>query len=237
MPAYYEDTDLAFRVRAAGKRVVVQPASEIIHLEGVTSGTDTAGTGVKRYQVVNHRKFYQRWRDTLSKHRFNGERPDLEAERLVTKRAYFIDDTVPTPDQDAGSNAALQHMIALQDLGYKVTFLPADNMAQIDPYTKNLQKLGIECLYAPFYWSVEEVFRKAQHKPDVVYLHRFVNATKYGSMVQAGISRMPAPSTTWPICTSCAWSARPRSRAAASCGRRRRCSAGRRLRPCSRWIA
>ena len=184
LPAYYEDTDLAFRVRAAGKRTVVQPASEIVHLEGVTSGTDTAGTGVKRYQVINHRKFYQRWRDTLARHRFNGERPDLEAERNVKRRAYFIDDTVPTPDQDAGSNAALQHMIALMELGYKVTFLPADNMAQIDPYTRNLQKLGIECLYAPFYWSVEEVFRKTQHKPDLVYMHRFANASKYASMVR-----------------------------------------------------
>ena len=183
-PAYYEDTDLAFRVRAMGKRVVVQPASEIVHLEGVTSGTDTAGTGVKRYQLVNHRKFFMRWRDTLAAHRPNGEEPELEAERLVTRRAYFIDDTVPTPDQDAGSNAALQHMIALMALGYKVTFLPADNMARIDPYTRNLQKLGIECLYAPHYWSVEEVFRKARQLPDLVYLHRFTNASKYASMVR-----------------------------------------------------
>jgi glycosyltransferase involved in cell wall biosynthesis len=75
-------------------------------------------------------------------------------------------------------------MLALMRMGYKVTFLPADNMAQINPYTANLQKLGIECLYAPYYWSVEEVFRKARVKPDLVYLHRFVNASKYASMVR-----------------------------------------------------
>ncbi len=183
-PAYYEDTDLAFRVRAAGKRVVVQPASEIVHLEGVSSGTDVAGTGTKRFQAINHRKFYQRWRDTLSAHRFNGDQPELEAERHVTKRAYFIDETVPTPDEDAGSNAALEHMKLLMELGYKVTFLPADNMAQIDPYTRNLQKIGVECLYAPHYWSVEEVFRKAARKPDLVYLHRYNNAMKYASLVR-----------------------------------------------------
>ncbi len=183
-PAYYEDTDLAFRVRALGKRVVVQPASEVVHLEGITSGTDTKGTGAKRHQVINHRKFFARWRDTLAGHRMNADQPELEAERLVTRRAFFIDDTVPAPDQDAGSNAALQHMIALQALGYKVTFLPADNMAPIAPYTANLQKIGVECLYAPFYWSVEEVFRKVRQPPDVVYLYRYSSASKYANLVR-----------------------------------------------------
>jgi GT2 family glycosyltransferase len=183
-PAYYEDTDLAFRVRALGKRVVVQPASEIVHLEGVSAGTDTSGPGMKRFQVVNHAKFYRRWKDTLITHRLNGQQPEQEAERLVRQRAYFIDDTVPTPDQDAGSNAAVEHMRVLLAMGYKVTFLPADNMARIDPYTAQLQKLGIECPVHPYYWSVEEVFRKAMHKPDLVYLHRYSNASKYATMVR-----------------------------------------------------
>jgi O-antigen biosynthesis protein len=183
-PGYYEDTDLAFRVRALGKRVVMQPASEIIHLEGVSSGTDTSGPGMKRFQVINHAKFYKRWKDTLLTHRFNGQKPEEEAERHIGRRAYFIDDSVPTPDQDAGSNAAVDHMRTLMDLGYKITFLPADNMARIDPYTLGLQKIGIECLHHPWFWSVEEVFRKAAHKPDLVYLHRYTNASKYATMVR-----------------------------------------------------
>ncbi len=182
-PAYYEDTDLAFRVREKGKRVVVQPASEIVHLEGVSAGTDTAA-GMKRYQSINHSKFYRRWKDTLITHRLNGQMPELEAERTVTKRAYFIDDSVPTPDKDAGSNAAVDHMRLLMELGYKVTFLPADNMAKLDPYTAQLQRLGIECQYYPYRWSVEEEFRKAHRKPDLVYLHRHTNASKYATMVR-----------------------------------------------------
>lgn len=187
-PAYYEDTDLCFRARVLGKRVVVQPASEIVHIEGVSAGKDVRGNGMKRHQLINHRKFYERWKETLSTHRFVGERPDLEVERTVKRRAYFIDDTVPTPEKDAGSEAAFQHMLALMQLGYKVTFLPADNMAQLNPHTANLQKVGIECLYAPYYWSVEEVFRKAPLKPDLVYMHRFANASKY-----AGLARRHFP--------------------------------------------
>ncbi|HEV2362980.1 MAG TPA: glycosyltransferase [Caulobacteraceae bacterium] len=184
-PGYYEDTDLAFRVRAAGRRVVVQPGSEVVHFEGVSSGTDESGSGMKRFQPINRRKFYARWRDTLGAHAFNGDNPEAECERGVRKKAVFIDDTVPTPDRDAGSNAALEHMMALIGLGYKVTFIPADNMAQIEPYTKALQFVGVECLYAPYFWSVEEVFRKKRVDPGLVYLHRFSNARKYALMVKS----------------------------------------------------
>jgi O-antigen biosynthesis protein len=183
-PAYYEDADLCFRVRASGKRVVVQPASEVVHLEGVSAGVDVLGSGMKRFQLINQRKFYERWKESLLAHRFTGEEPDLEAERVDRKRAYFIDNTMLTPEEDAGSNAALQHILALMRLGYKVIFLPADNMAQLKPHTINLQKLGVECLYAPYFWSVEEVFRKARVKPDLVYFHRFLNASKYTSLVR-----------------------------------------------------
>ena len=104
--------------------------------------------------------------------------------QLSANHAVFIDDSVPTPDQDAGSNAAFQHIKSLMRLGYKVTFIPADNMARISPYTEALQALGVECIYYPFYWSVEEYFRKNPAPIDLVYLHRFNNGTKYAGMVR-----------------------------------------------------
>jgi GT2 family glycosyltransferase/glycosyltransferase involved in cell wall biosynthesis len=183
-PAYYEDTDLCFKVRQRGYRTVVQPASEIIHFEGASAGTSVTGSGMKRFQAINHRKFFDRWKDTLASHRFNGELPELEAERSVQLRALVIDDSVPEPDKDAGSNAAFQHILALQRLGYKVTFIPGDNMAKIDPYTAELQRRGVECLYHPFYFSVEDVFRKRPVPFDLVYLHRYSNASKYGGMIR-----------------------------------------------------
>ena len=231
-PAYYEDTDLAFRVRARGKRVVVQPASEIVHLEGISAGTDTSGPGMKRFQVINHAKFYQRWKDTLITHRFNGQQPELEAERLVRRRAYFIDDTVPTPDQDAGSNAAVEHMRALMALGYKVTFLPADNMAKIDPYTAYLQKIGIECQYHPFYWSVEEVFRKTANKPDLVYLHRYSNPSKYGTMVRRYFPECRIVYSVADLHFSCEWNDKQKSSPARQLGRRWYCSGVSKCRRC-----
>jgi GT2 family glycosyltransferase/glycosyltransferase involved in cell wall biosynthesis len=189
LPAYYEDTDLCFRARQLGYRVAIQPASEVIHFEGASAGTSLTGTGMKRFQAINHRKFFERWKETLASHRFNGELPELESERNVRQRALFIDDSVPEPDKDAGSNAAFQHMLSLQRLGYKVTFIPGDNMARIDPYTTELQRRGIECLYHPYYFSVEDVFRKRPIPFELVYLHRYSNASKYAGMIRQHFPR------------------------------------------------
>src|SRR6266568_4323096 len=51
-PAYSEDTDLAFKVRSTGYRVLYQPLSQIIHYEGATGGTDLSA-GTKKYQDIN----------------------------------------------------------------------------------------------------------------------------------------------------------------------------------------
>jgi GT2 family glycosyltransferase len=188
-PAFYEDVDLAFRVRALGRRVVMQPASEIIHYQTGTECADPDDTRAQRYHAANHGKFYQRWKKTLVTHRLSGDQPEGESERYVDKRAYFIDDAVPTPDQDAESAAALDHMRQLMQFGYKVTFLPGDDMARVDPYTENLQKVGVDCRYQPFSSSVEEVFRTTLVTPDLVYLRRYGNAAKYATMVRSYFPR------------------------------------------------
>src|SRR5690606_35191212 len=64
-PAYYEDTDLAFAVRAAGRRVLYQPAARVVHDEGATSGTDTSG-GAKAGQLRNQAVFLAHRHEALA---------------------------------------------------------------------------------------------------------------------------------------------------------------------------
>lgn len=47
-PAYYEDTDLAFAIRATGHRTIVDPRAVVVHHEGVSHGTGVTD-GVKRF--------------------------------------------------------------------------------------------------------------------------------------------------------------------------------------------
>ena len=185
-PGYYEDTDLCFKVRAAGHRVVVQPLSQITHFEGVSSGTDVAGTGMKRFQHSNRRTFFLKWNEQLKTHSRDNDQADLdlESERHVGRRLLFIDVTVPTPDRDAGSAVAFDHMLTLQKLGFKVCFVGADNMANIPPYTDALEGAGIESFYAPYYRSLEEVISRAKKPFDFVYIHRLVNMLRYVGMIR-----------------------------------------------------
>jgi O-antigen biosynthesis protein len=63
-PAYYEDTDLAFRMRQTGRRVLYQPKAVVVHHEGASNGTDIR-SGVKAYLVTNQAKFRERWGSQL----------------------------------------------------------------------------------------------------------------------------------------------------------------------------
>ena len=63
-PAYYEDTDYCFTVRAHGLQVVCEPASVIVHREGASAGTDL-DHGMKRHQRLNRATFVDKWRTAL----------------------------------------------------------------------------------------------------------------------------------------------------------------------------
>ena len=146
-PAYCEDTDLAFRVRAAGRAVRYQPASVVVHHEGVSHGTDT-GQGVKAYQVTNQRTFRERWKDVLEHGHFaNAEMPFLARDRAqLRKTVLVIDHYVPQPDRDAGSRTMWQFMQLFLQHGMSVKFWP-ENLWRDPVYTPWLQRAGIEVMY------------------------------------------------------------------------------------------
>ncbi|UNK56464.1 glycosyltransferase family 2 protein [Pseudoxanthomonas daejeonensis] len=80
LPAYYEDADLAMRVRQAGFRVRYQPHSWVVHLEGVSSGVSEEG-GVKAYQRSNRFKFAEHWAQALREFPPWGVSRDLAVKR------------------------------------------------------------------------------------------------------------------------------------------------------------
>lgn len=146
VPAYYEDTDLAFKVRAAGKKLYYQPASVIVHYEGVSNGTDT-GSGIKAYQVANQKKFFEKWQSVLSGHFNNAENVFTAKDRSWSKPCVVvIDHYVPQPDRDAGSRSTMAIIAGLQDMGMNIKFWP-DNLWYDPDYTPSLQQLGIEVIY------------------------------------------------------------------------------------------
>ncbi|MDR6936855.1 glycosyltransferase [Luteibacter sp. 3190] len=151
LPAYFEDTDLAFKVRAAGLKVVLEPKSVVVHHEGISHGTDTSA-GIKAYQVENQKKFRERWAEVLEREHFeNGDRPFLTRDRSQLKKVVLvIDHYVPQPDRDAGSRAMYQLLMLLVKRGYSVKLWP-ENLWHDVAYAPPLQDAGIEVIYGGEY--------------------------------------------------------------------------------------
>lgn len=154
-PAYYEDTDLAMRVRRRGLKVRYQPASVVVHHEGATSGTDT-GTGIKAYQVTNQKKFLERWRHVLETSHAPAAWRDSPvgvvraSDRRKRWRVLVLDACTPTPDRDSGSVRMLAILRLLLDLDCSVVFIN-EAQAHDGDYTRALQRLGVEAWWHP--WS------------------------------------------------------------------------------------
>jgi GT2 family glycosyltransferase/glycosyltransferase involved in cell wall biosynthesis len=170
IPAYFEDSDLAFAVRKAGFKVIYQPASQVVHYEGITSGTSLE-TGVKSYQLVNRFKFIEKWADALTQHGKPGASVFLERDRYKCGRILILDEVTPTPDQDSGSLDAYLVQKTLFELGYKVTFAP-DNLHVLDRYTRQLQQIGTECLYEPYVPTLKHYLQRYGEAFDFVILNR-----------------------------------------------------------------
>ena len=108
----------------------------------------------------------------------SGRRSALRA----SPRALVIDERLPRPGHDAGSNAILSHIAALQSLGYDVSLTAA---SERDGPTRALTAQGITCCTAPLYSSVEDVLRRQSSAFDVVYLHRAAIAARYLALARA----------------------------------------------------
>lgn len=187
-PAYYEDTDLAFKVRAAGLRVIYQPASRVIHFEGITGGTDTS-SGTKRFQVINQGKFLERWKNELQRQPAPTDHGGIwrAATHRARGRILLIDATTPTPDQDSGSVRYMNLVRVLRSIGWQCTFF-ADNRAYVPGYTDALRALGVEVQFHPWISDPVAFFRERGPQFDAVMVSRHYVACQY-----VGLAREHAP--------------------------------------------
>ena len=188
-PAYCEDSDLAFKVRESGRQVWYQPLSSLIHFEGVSCGTDL-NSGVKKGQVTNQEKFFERWRTKLTGFGDSGTEVQRRRDRNRPARVLFIDHKIPEPDRDAGSVFTFNMAKVFMSLGFGVAFLP-ENFVDNRFYRENLERNGIECHVYPHIENFGQWWKLNSGNFDLVMMFRCWIAEKYFPQIKAVTPDIP----------------------------------------------
>jgi len=187
-PAYYEDTDFCFALRhQLGLKVMYQPKSEVIHYEGISSGTSTV-TGIKKYQIVNADKFKQKWQHCLNSYVVNNgvnNTPCASRKYLGEKTVLVIDSYMPSYDKESGSRRLFEILKIFKALDFQIIFA-ADNGYKAEPYTSVLQDLEIEVLYTQIGYGITIEQQIEQRLPliDLAWICRPELNEKYGFLIK-----------------------------------------------------
>ncbi len=213
-PAYFEDTDLCFRLRTHGLKTLYQPRSEVVHFEGVSHGRDVA-LGIKSFQAVNRRSFLHRWGPTLAREHYPNAEHVLRARERGRGRgvALVVDHKLPEPDRDAGSRAMLCVLRALLADGMIVKFWP-HNLAYAAGYAEALQAMGVEVFHGPHQVALPTWLREHGQELDLVLLSRpevaeaWLDAVRSHSSARIADYGHDLPMVTTCISAACACRAR-----------------------------
>jgi glycosyltransferase involved in cell wall biosynthesis len=151
--------DLACALRARGGRAVYQPLATVVAF-GV--GAQEAGDAADRALLQ------QRWQPQLAALPPPGE----ARQRGRIGHIMVVDQITPTPDRDAGSVTQAFILEILVRLGWAVSFVPEATMENRPGYTQALQRIGVQCVYAPHYQNLYEFVRDEGRTVDVAMLYK-----------------------------------------------------------------
>jgi glycosyltransferase involved in cell wall biosynthesis len=104
-------------------------------------------------------------------------------------RILVLDGKMPTPDQDSGSASTFSCLRVLAEAGFEVNFAPY-NLFRSGHYADALNRLGVNTLTMPRWWSIKSVVKKMAPRSDVVLLYRAIVADRLFDRI-----RHAAPST------------------------------------------
>jgi GT2 family glycosyltransferase len=119
-PAYYEDSDLAFALRAVGLSTIYVPDALVLHHEGASHGTSVR-TGVKAFQQRNRERFCEKWSQELRKQ----QPPSVQA--VVVARDRRSGPRILVTGRTAAGAATLAESMSSD--GAVVTFVVRDGAA------------------------------------------------------------------------------------------------------------
>jgi GT2 family glycosyltransferase len=191
VPAYCEDSDLAFRLRQDNWGVFYCPLSIVVHLEGKSHGTDE-GSGIKSNQVTNQKVLAKKWATDLLTHEVpDGRMRLIAANRLEAlnrpSTILWVDYQLPNPRRDAGSIHTVTLLSMARAMGFFIVYVPAwdTNISSKDWVT------GLGVAVADSIGAAVKFLRRLGRKPDFLWVSRVTVASAYLSKLIKQFPRTP----------------------------------------------
>lgn len=170
-PAYYEDVDLAMKIRELGYKVMFQPLARVIHHE---FGSSTAAAAIQ-LQLRNKEKFQKKWGSQISSFQRStdhkpGNYPIYNNKKL---KILVIDDMIPATVLGSGFPRTFSILQCLVEIGMQVTYFPLSSSERIEPCTSILQQRGIEVMYdAKNKLNFPQFYMERKNLYDVIWISR-----------------------------------------------------------------
>ena len=141
VPAYYEDTDLAFALRALGLRSIVQPSAVVHHVAGASHGSGEDSLSAK-YQERNRERFVAKWPLELAS-RYDSRFVPYALSLPHESHVMVIDELVPVRERDSGALRMWRLLELLNRPNRRVT-LTTTSRHPTEPAASVLRDLGID---------------------------------------------------------------------------------------------
>jgi O-antigen biosynthesis protein len=184
-PAYFEDTDLCFKLHERGLKTIFEPRSRVVHLRH-GSGTSQSA----RKLMEEHRDlFVERWGERLTRRPRLVEVAQKPNQMLAARdaealdRILVIDDRVPYTDRGSGDPrmAALLRELAGLWPAARITLAAADGR-DAERYAEPLLRLGIEVVCPPVNWK--RWFEERRFHYGTVIVSRQQNAEAFAGYLE-----------------------------------------------------
>jgi len=179
-PAYFEDTDLCFKLHERGLRTIFEPRSRVVHVRHGSSTSEDA-----RKLMEEHRDlFVERWAERLTRRPRLVEVAQKPHQMLAARdsealdRILVIDDRVPFTDRGSGDPRMSALLIELAELwpAARITFV-ASHGREAEHYAEPLLRRGIEVVAPPVDW--ENWFEERRFHYGVVLVSRQQNVEAF----------------------------------------------------------
>lgn len=179
-PAYYEDSDLCFRLHDRGLKTLYEPRSRVVHIRHGSGDSKSARKLMQKHRAV----FLERWVERLARRPRllevvqNPSRMIAARDAEALDRFLVIDDRVPHTDRGSGDPRMSRMLEELARLwpSARITFLASDG-EDAERYAPPLLERGIEVVCPPIDWV--RWFEEHRFHYGVVLVSRGQNAERF----------------------------------------------------------